>query len=214
MRTGAASKGNSRKHFDSIESGYTDRLPTTDSRLGEANTIGYTEPGPLISTNYAPYHTSIHVNPQHHTTSNASHRKNMQKKMRFLTPLHPPSISEKLESMKNEAIKRDKEFESQMVSNERFMKMQEKTRKNRCSDQVRRHQDRAKQLWKAHTQNLEKESSPGPGHYMQEQNYFTSTFVGEGQNCSFGTEPRMPATTSHSDRVMNLKRSMRRQSVE
>ena len=49
FRTGVA-RG-SKKHFDSIESGYTEKLPTEESHIAHSKTIAHAEPGPMIQTN-------------------------------------------------------------------------------------------------------------------------------------------------------------------
>ena len=102
----------------------------------------------MIQTNMVNnYHTSVQIN----TTSNNITSKSVRMKMRFLTPLHPPSISERLESMKSEALVREKKLAASIASNDRFMKLQEKTRRHKGSLEVKKHQDRAKQLWYLHT---------------------------------------------------------------
>ena len=59
--------------------------------------------------------------------------------MRLLTPLHPPTISDRLDSMKVESIAREKDFTFQLVQNERVMKYHETLSRQKCEFQVKLH---------------------------------------------------------------------------
>ena len=77
------------------------------------------------------------------------------------------------------------------------------------------HQARAQKLWHLHTLNIKKEGSPGPGQYHHEPNQYFNSFMGEGKSCAFGKEPRLPSQTSHSDRVLAIKKQqLRRASLD
>ena len=80
---------------------------------------------------------------------------------------------------------------------------------------VKLHQSRAKKLWHQHTMNIKKEGSPGPGQYHHEPNQYFNSFMGEGKSCAFGKEPRLPSQTSHSDRILAIKKQqLRRTSLD
>lgn len=76
-----------------------------------------------------------------------------------------------------------------------------------CKDQVLRHQNNAKKLWKQHTEQItKKQGSPGPGEYLHVPNMYQNSFTGEGGSTKFGTGPRLPATVSLYDRTIAMHR--------
>ena len=109
------------------------------------------------------------------------------------------------------SVRRDKRQEMKAVKAERFIKFQEEVSLQRCRDVVKKHQDKARQLFNQHKQSIsKKQASPGPGQYFHGQNIYTNSFTGEGASASFGTGPRLPAPTSLTDRTMALQRMQNR----
>ena len=104
------------------------------------------------------------------------------------------------------ATQREKRHELKTIKQERNQKIREEINRQVCKDIVKRHQDKAKELWVQHKESIQKQSSPGPAEYSTQINKFTSAFTGEGITCSFGLGPRLPANTSLFDRTLALKK--------
>ena len=81
------------------------------------------------------------------------------------TPFLQQSISTRMEQIKSMATQREKRHELKTIKQERNQKIREEINRQVCKDIVKRHQDKAKELWVQHKESIQKQSSPGPAEY-------------------------------------------------